>query len=306
MILLVHNLVTREAQTMQAFAYVPTATIEEAIAVLNNEGEHARILCGGTDLLVQLREGRRTVGTVVDIKRIPQLNELTIDPQHGLHIGAAVPCYRIYGHPAIVAAYPGLIDAVSLIGGVQIQGRATLGGNLCNASPAADSIPALIAHRAVCLIAGPQGEREVPVEQFCTGPGRNTLTRGELLIALHIPPPQPNTGAVYLRFIPRNEMDIAVAGAGVSVTLDEARSTFTAARIALGAVAPKPLFVPAAGQALIGRKVSEEAINEAAHIAQSAAQPITDMRGSATQRLQLCVVLTRRALQKAIERINQG
>ena len=291
---------------MQAFAYVPTATIEEAIAVLNNEGEHARILCGGTDLLVQLREGRRKVGTVVDIKRIPQLNELTFDPQHGLHIGAAVPCYRIYGHPAIAAAYPGLIDAVSLIGGVQIQGRATLGGNLCNASPAADSIPALIVHRAVCHIAGPQGEREVPVEQFCTGPGRNVLARGELLVALHIPPPVPNSGAAYLRFIPRNEMDIAVVGAGVWVTLDETHSTFTAARIALGAVAPKPLFVPAAGQALIGRRVSEEAIDEAAHIAQSAAQPITDMRGSAAQRLQLCAVLTRRALAKAIERINQG
>jgi CO/xanthine dehydrogenase FAD-binding subunit len=289
---------------MQAFAYVVTTTIEEAIAVLNNEGEHARILSGGTDLLVQMREGRRKVSTVVDIKSIPQLNELTFDPQHGLRIGAAVPCYRIYRQPEIASAYPGLMDAASLIGGVQIQGRATLGGNLCNASPAADSIPALIVHRAVCLIAGPQGVREVPVEQFCTGPGRNVLARGELLIALHIPTPVPNFGAAYLRFIPRNEMDIAVAGVGVSVVLDATRSTFTAAYIALGAVAPRPLYVPAAGQALLGHKVSEEAINTAANIAQSAAQPITDMRGSAAQRLQLCRVLTRRALEKAISRIN--
>jgi carbon-monoxide dehydrogenase medium subunit len=289
---------------MQAFAYVPTTTIEEAIAVLNNEGEHARILSGGTDLLVQMREGRRKVSTIIDIKSIPELNELTFDSQHGLRIGAAVPCYRIYGQPEIASAYPGLMDAASLIGGVQIQGRATLGGNLCNASPAADSIPALIVHRAICVIAGPQGVREIPVEQFCTGPGRNVLARGELLIALHIPPPVANFGAAYLRFIPRNEMDIAVAGVGVSVVLDATHSTFTAAYIALGAVAPRPLYVPAAGQALVGRKVSEEAINAAAHIAQSAAQPITDMRGSAAQRLQLCRVLTRRALEKAISRTN--
>ena len=288
---------------MQAFAYVPTTSIEEAIAVLDNEGDHARILSGGTDLLVQMREGRRKVSTVVDIKRIPQLNELSYDPQRGLRIGAAVPCYRIYGHPAISAAFPGLIDAISLIGGVQIQGRATLGGNLCNASPAADSIPALIVHKATCRVAGPQGEREIPVEQFCTGPGRNALARGELLVALHIPPPAPNTGAAYLRFIPRNEMDIAVVGVGVALTLDEDQTTCTAARIALGAVAPRPLFVPAAGQVLVGHELTPELIDEAAHVAQSAAQPITDMRGSATQRLQLCAVLTRRALEKAAQRI---
>ena len=288
---------------MQAFAYVPTTTIEEAIAVLNNEGDQARVLSGGTDLLVQLREGRRKVGTVVDIKGIPQLNELTFDPQQGLRIGAAVPCYRIYGHPNIIATYPGLIDAVSLIGGVQIQGRATLGGNLCNASPAADSIPALIVYRAVCIIAGPQGEREAPVEQFCTAPGRNQLRRGELLVAVHVPPPMPHTGAAYLRFIPRNEMDIAVVGAGVSVVLDEAHSTFVEAHISLGAVAPRPLYVQEAGQALVGQKVSEQSIAEAARIAQSAAQPITDMRGSVAQRLQLSAVLTRRALEIAIARV---
>ena len=217
-------------------------------------------------------------------------------------IGAAVPCYRIYGNQQVASAYPGLIDAVSLIGGVQVQGRASLGGNLCNASPAADSIPALIAHRAICLIASVNGRREMPVEDFCIAPGRNVLQRGELLVALHLPPPEAHSGAAYLRFIPRNEMDIAVVGAGVSVTLDATGSTFVEARIALGAVAPTPLYVPLAGQVLIGRKVTDEVIDEAARIAQSAAKPITDMRGTTAQRTHLSGVLTRRALNIAVER----
>jgi carbon-monoxide dehydrogenase medium subunit len=287
---------------MQAFAYVPTTTLAEAIAILTKEGEHARVLSGGTDLLVQLREGRRRVGMVVDVKRIPELNELAYDPMRGLHIGAAVPCYRIYGHPAIAAAYPGLIDAASLIGGVQIQGRATLGGNLCNASPAADSIPALIAYQAVCVVAGNNGTREIRVEDFCTAPGRTMLQTGELLVALQLPPPPPHSGAAYLRFIPRNEMDIAVAGVGASVQLDESLTRILAARIALGAVAPRPLYVPEAGQALSGQPLSETGIAEAARIAQSATQCISDMRGSAAQRVHLTGVLTRRALHKAIER----
>jgi carbon-monoxide dehydrogenase medium subunit len=287
---------------MQAFAYVPTTTIEQAVTALNQEGDAARVLSGGTDLLVQMREGRRTVGTVVDIKGIPEVNALSFDPIKGLSIGAAVPCYRIYGNPDVVKSYPGLVDAVSLIGGVQIQGRASLGGNLCNSSPAADSIPALIVHRAVAVIAGPDGEHVVPVEEFCTAPGRNVLKRGELLVALRIPAPPPHFGASYLRFIPRNEMDIAVVGAGASVVLDEAHATFVAARISLGAVAPKPLHVNDAERALVGQKVSSAAILEAARIAQSAAQPITDMRGTITQRIHLSAVLTRRAIEKAIER----
>ncbi len=290
---------------MQAFAYVPATTIGEAVEVLNKEGDAARILSGGTDLLVQMREGRRKVGTVLDIKRIPEVNALTFDPRAGLRIGAAVPCYRIYDHPDVAAHYPGLVDAVSLIGGVQIQGRASLGGNLCNASPAADSTPALIVHHAVAIIAGPAGERELPVEEFCTAPGRNALERGELLVVLRLPVPPRRFGAAYLRFIPRNEMDIAVVGAGVSVVLDEAGRTFQAARFALGAVAPKPLYVREAEQALVGKAVSDEVIAEAARVAQTAAQPITDMRGSIMQRIHLSAVLTRRALEKAVERARE-
>ena len=287
---------------MQAFEYIPATTVKEAIAILAREGEQARVLSGGTDLIVQLREGRRKVRAVIDIKQIPEVNELSYDPATGLQIGAAVPCYRIYGSPAIAAAYPGLIDAVSLIGGVQIQGRATLGGNLCNSSPAADSIPALIAHQASALVMGENGERRIPIEEFCIAPGRTQLQRGEILLSIHIPPVSPYSGGAYLRFIPRNEMDIAVVGVGAWVALDQSGTTITAARIALGAVAPTPLYVPESGAGLIGKLVSSETVAEAATIAQAAARPITDMRGSAQQRSHLVGVLTRRALHIALKR----
>ncbi len=289
---------------MQAFDYVRAQSTEQAVALLAEAGDRARVLAGGTDLLAQMKEGRRRVDLVVDVKFIPELNELCYDPAEGLFLGAAVPCYRIYGNHAVANAYPGLIDAASLIGGVQVQGRASLGGNLCNASPAADSIPALIAHSAICQVAGPNGRREVPVEAFCTGPGRTVLEKGELLVALHLPPPKPGFGAAYLRFIPRNEMDIAVVGAGVSVQLDEHGRAIRSARVALGAVAPTPLYVKEAGDALAGRALAEveAAIDEAARLAQSAAQPIDDMRGTVRQRKHLAAVLTRRAARIAVQR----
>lgn len=287
---------------MQPFEYARAYSTGEAVALLTQANGRARVLSGGTDLIVALRDGRLVTDLVVDIKFIPEVNDLTFDPATGLAIGAAVPCHRIYGDEPIARAYPGLIDAASLIGGVQIQGRASLGGNLCNASPAADSIPALIAHGAVAHIAGPAGRRCVPVEAFCTAPGRTVLQPGEFLVALHLPPPAPGFGAAYVRFIPRNEMDIAVVGAGVSVQLDESRTQFVAARIVLAAVAPTPLFVPAAGAALIGQPISQHTVAEAARIAQAAAQPITDMRGTASYRRHLVGVLVQRALAKALAR----
>ena len=227
---------------MQSFNYVAATSIQETVSLLARNGEQARVLSGGTDLLVQLKENRRQVSLVIDVKAVPELNELTCSAETGLRIGAAVSCRRICEHPAIRQTYPGLIDAVSLIGGVQIQGRASLGGNLGNASPAADSIPALIVHHAVCEVEGPAGRRDIPAEAFCVGPGKNALQPGEMLVAVRVPPPPPRFGAAYLRFIPRNEMDIAVVGVGAAVVLNETGDTITAARVALGAVAPTPLL----------------------------------------------------------------
>jgi CO/xanthine dehydrogenase FAD-binding subunit len=281
--------------------YAAPRTVAEAVTLLAEHGERARAFAGGTDLLVQVREGRRDLDLLVDLKYIPEVNELTFDEKAGLRVGAAVPCSRVY-ESAEAKHYPALIDATSLVGGVQIQNRASVGGNLCNASPAADTIPALIAHEAICVIAGPKGMREVPVEQFCTGPGRTVLGRGEFLLSLRLPAPMKHTGSAYLRFIPRNEMDIAVVGVGVSVTLDASRTHCTAARIGLAAVAPTPLLVAEAGAALVDGALIETHIEKAATLAQAAAKPISDMRGDADYRRHLVGVLTKRVLQGAIAR----
>lgn len=288
---------------MKWFDYAAPTTVADAVGLLTAHPS-ARMLAGGTDLLVQLRAGRKETDLVIDIKRIPELNAIQYDPKTGLTLGAAVPCYRIYGDVTVARRYPALAEVAALIGGTQIQGRASIGGNLCNAAPSADSIPLLIALGATCRIAGTKGPREIPVEDFCTAPGRNALQPGELLVAFQIPAPKPSSGARYLRFIPRNEMDIAVAGAGVEVVLEN--GSFHSARIALASVAPTPLFVREAGQALSGKPVNDSAIAAAADAARSAARPITDMRGTADYRRHLCAVLTRRALESAIQRAREG
>jgi CO/xanthine dehydrogenase FAD-binding subunit len=295
----------REVCILRAFDYAAPKTLNEAVALLQAKGERARVLSGGTDLIVQVREDRRDLDLMVDVKKIPELMEISYDPDRGLKLGASVRCNRIYENATLVKTYPGLVDAAFLIGGIQIQNRASLGGNLCNSSPAGDSIPALIAHRALCVIAGPAGGRELPVENFCTAPGRNVLKSNEMLVGFYIPPPPPNFGACYLRFIPRNEMDIAVVGCGISVELGADHQTFLRARIALGAVAPTPLLVESAAAELIGKGVGEEAIGAAASAAQAAARPISDMRGTAEYRRHLVGVLTRRALRKAVERARE-
>lgn len=291
---------------MAHFNYVIPQTVQETTELLRKHGQQARVLAGGTDLLVQLQAAGRTPEFVVDIKKIPELTDLHYDATSGLTIGAAVPCFRIWNDPTVKQLYPGLIDAVSLIGGIQIQSRASLGGNVANASPAADSVPSLIVHEAVCEIAGPGGMRQVPVENFCTGPGKNSLNEGEFLVSFLIKPPQKGFGAHYLRFIPRNEMDIAVASAGASVVLSPDGETIQSARVAVGAVAPTALLVTAASDALAGRPVSDDAIEEAANHARDAAKPITDIRGTIAQRKHLAAVLTRRALTTAIERAREN
>ena len=291
---------------MQAFEYIAANTVSEAVTLLDEKGENARILAGGTDLIVQAREGKRNLDWMIDIKSIPEVNEIDYSSDSGLTLGAAVPCYQIYAVEDICDAYPGLIDATTIIGGTAIQGRAAVGGNLCNASPAADAIPPLIVLNATCVIAGPNGEREIPVEDFCTAPGQTVLEKGEMLVSIKIPAPQENSNSYYLRFIPRNEMDIAVVGAGASVVLDAAKERFISARIALAAVAPTPLFAEEASTLLAGREISDSVIDEAAQAAQSISRPISDMRGTAEQRTHLVGVLTRRALNGAIQRVKEA
>ena len=285
--------------------YASPHSVREAVDLLNEAGAGARPMAGGTDVLVQLRANALPgVELVVDIKNVPELNEITMDPELGLTLGAAVPCYKIYGNKAIERAYPGIIDAASLIGGTQIQGRASLGGNLCNAAPSGDSIPVMIALCGVARIAGPNGEREVPLEDFCTGVRQTVLQQGEILVSLHFPAPQANTGANYMRFIPRNEMDIAVAGVGSSVVLEN--GNIKSARVSLASVAPKPLYVKEIGDAIAGKPANEETLQLAGQMAKDAARPITDMRGTIEYRKHLCDVLTRRSLQISIDRAKES
>ncbi|MAU10658.1 MAG: carbon monoxide dehydrogenase [Anaerolineaceae bacterium] len=291
---------------MHSFTYVRPQSLEEASTFLSEHREQARILAGGTDLLVQIQSSSVTPDYIVDIKHIPELNVLSFDETGGLRIGAAVPCFKIWNHHEIAHLYPGLIDAVQLIGGTQIQGRATLGGNVANASPAADTIPSLIVHGAICDVIGRQGIRSIAVQDICIGPGQNALAPDEFLLRFQIKPPSIGFGAHYLRFIPRNEMDIAVASAGASLVLNPDDQTVQYARIAIGAVAPTPLLVIAAGESLIGQPLTNESIDRAARLAAQAAQPITDIRGTISQRKHLAAVLTRRALVKAQERALQS
>lgn len=286
------------------FDYDAPTTLAEAIDILSRSNGSARLLAGGTDLIDHMRTGRFEPERVIDLKQIPQLNALHLSPE-GLRLGAAVPCYRIYENPDIVAGYPALADSCRIIGGIQIQNRASVGGNLCNSGPAADTIPSLIALQATCEISGPEGSRAVPVEEFCTGPGQNVLGQGELLVELRFPPPSASSGSHYRRFIPRNEMDIAVVGVGASVVLDETGDNFVSARIGLGAVGPTPLFAKTAGESLAGQPLKDESIQRAVEEARSIVNPIDDMRGTAEFRRHVTAVLTERVLRTAVARAIQ-
>ena len=290
---------------MEAFDYVAPRSLAEVFTHLGN-GRQSLLLAGGTDVIVQLREGRRHCDQLIDVKHIPELMGMSWAADGSLEIGAAKPLAEIYEDAEVDRRLPGLIDAASLIGGIQIQSRASLGGNLCNASPAADSSPALMALGARLVVAGKSGTRELPVEEFFLGPARNALNEGEILLQVKIPPQPANSNARYLRFIPRNEMDIAVASAGARLQLSSDGSRIESARVAIGAVAATPLMVPAAADALTGKAPNEETFALAGAAAAAAASPIDDMRGSVAQRRQLVKVLTIRALRGALERIQEA
>lgn len=285
---------------MTVVEYKAASSIEEAIGFLTSAPHPAKVLAGGTDLIIQSKGKVGSPLVVVDVKKIGSMMTATLDDE-GLLLGPSMCCAEFTARDDIKALYPGLVEAAYLIGSTQVQGRASVGGNLCNASPAGDSLPALIANGAKCIISGPGGERTVPVEEFCTGVGTNCLAKGELLTGLRIPKPAPGTSDAYLRFIPRTEMDIAVAGAGVRVTLDK-DGTCTDARVGIGAVAPTPLLVPAAAEALVGTKIDDAALAAAAAAASAASNPITDRRGTAEFRQHIVGVLTRRAAVIAAER----
>ena len=285
---------------MPSVNYAAPTTVNEAVKLLADASGVAKVLSGGTDLLVQMKSGRAKPDLIVDMKRLPGMIGVR-EANGGFVIGAATPGAVLSEHAGLSKAYPGIVEGADLIGSQQIQGRASLAGNLCNASPAADSVPALIAARATCVIVGPKGQREAPVEAIVTGPGRTSLAKGEFITEFHLPKPPAHMGDAYLRFIPRTEMDIAVVGCAVNVTLD-AGGVCTDARVVLGAVAPTQLIVEDAAKALIGHKLDDATLGKLDAAARAACKPINDKRGTIEYRIKVAGVLARRAAAIAFER----
>jgi CO/xanthine dehydrogenase FAD-binding subunit len=285
---------------MSSLSYAAPTSVDDAVKLLAGASGLAKVLSGGTDLLVQLRSGRLKPDLIVDTKKIPGMIGIRAE-NGGFLIGAATPGAVVEAHAGLNAAWPGLVEALDLIGSTQIQGRCSLAGNLCNASPAADSVPALFAAGATAVIVGSNGKREVPVEQVPTGPGRTSLAKDEFILEFKLPPRPARSSDAYLRFIPRTEMDIAVVGCGVNVTLD-AKGVCIAARVALGAVSPTVIMVPDAAAALIGHTLDAETLAKLDAAAQAAAKPISDKRGTIEYRTKIAGVLARRTAAIAFAR----
>ncbi len=285
---------------MSEIRYEAPQSLEAAVELLSNVNGLARVLAGGTDLLIQMRSGQVVPGLLIDIKGISEMRAITAE-NGGFRFGAAVTCMELVEHAALATTWPGVTDAVKLIGSIQVKGRATVGGNLCNASPAADSVPALIAAGAIARIVGPKGRREAAVEDIPVGPGKTSLAQGEIVTSIFLPLRPPGSGDAYLRFTPRTEMDIAVVGAGVNLTLDE-KGVCSQARVSLGAVAERALLVPEAAAALIGSKVDADALKRLAAAASAACRPISDKRGTQEFRIKIAAVMARRAAEIALDR----
>ncbi len=285
---------------MSSLSYAAPTSVDAAVKLLAGASGLAKVLSGGTDLLVQMRAGRFKPELIVDTKKIPGV--IGIREENGAFIiGAGTPGAVVEAHAGLTAAWPGLVEALDLIGSTQVQGRCSLAGNLCNASPAADSVPALYAAAAVAVVVGPNGTRDVPVEQIPTGPGRTSLARDEFILEFKLPARPARSSDAYLRFIPRTEMDIAVVGCGISVTLDE-NGVCTAARCSLGAVAPTVLLVQAMADILVGNKLDADTLAKLDAAAQAAAKPISDKRGTAEYRTKIAGVLARRTAAIAFDR----
>ncbi|GIQ78642.1 oxidoreductase [Bradyrhizobium sp. RD5-C2] len=285
---------------MTDIRYVAPRTLDEAIGAFAAAGSAARIMAGGTDLLVQMRSGLVRPGLIVDIKKIGEMTEITEAADGGFRVGAAVSGMELADHARFGKVWPGVLEAVNLIGSKQVQGRASAGGNLCNGSPAGDSVPAMIAAGAVVTVQGPNGRRELKVEDVPAGPGRTNLKPGEILVGFTLPPRPAGSSDAYLRMIPRTEMDIAVVGIGVSLTLKD--GVCTSARVGLGAVAPTVLLVAPAAQALIGSKLDDAALEAAAAACRAACRPIDDKRGTIAYRIKTAGVLLKRTAAIAAQR----
>ena len=279
--------------------YLAPTTVAEATELLAKQ-PGARVFAGATDVIPQIRAGRPEPEAIIDLKRIERLTSVTTTDQHWT-IGAATPTADLTANPDFSAEFPGLSEAAGLIGSDQIQNRSSLGGNLCNASPAADSVPAMIVNGVRAVIASPAGIRTIPVEEVTTGPGSTSLADDEIVVEFELDHPPAGTGDAYLRLIPRTEMDIAVVGAGARITLDEGGNCATAT-IALGAVAPTAIRVPEAEAALRGQPITDETLAAVAAAASAACNPIDDKRGTAAYRRQVAGVLARRAVKAAAER----
>jgi len=273
--------------------YERPTSFKAAAELLAKEKGLAFILAGGTDLLVRMRMGFVEPDLVVDIKRIDGSKTIK-KTETGFTIGAAVSGAELGEHKGLKKAWPGVVEAANLIGSKQVQGRCTMTGNLCNASPAADSVPALVAAGAKAVVVGPKGKRRVAIEEIPVGPGKTSLKKGEIVESIVLPKRPPKSGDAYLRFIPRSEMDIAVVGVGVNITLD-GKGVVTKARVALGAVAPTVRLVPDAAKALIGTKMDTAALDKMAEACAAACSPIDDKRGTREYRIKVAGVLARRA-----------
>jgi len=285
---------------MMELRYLAPATLDEAIGAFAKAGSAGRILAGGTDLLVQMRAGVLKPGVIVDIKKIPEMMGIEQTADGGFRIGAAVSGMALAEHDTFGKVWPGVLEAVNLIGSKQVQGRASAGGNLCNGSPAGDSVPAMVAAGAVVTVQGPNGRRDIKVEDVPAGPGRTSLKPGEILVSFTLPPRSSGSSDAYLRMIPRTEMDIAVVGVGVSLTMKD--GTVTAARVGLGAVAPTVLLVEDAAKALIGSKLDDAALAKAAAACSAACRPIDDKRGTIAYRIRVAGVLLKRTAAIAAQR----
>ena len=289
---------------MTDIQYLAPGTLDEAVGAFAAASGAARILAGGTDLLVQMRAGVVRPGLIVDIKKIPEMTSIEETADGGFRIGAAVSGAALAEHPRFAAAWPGVLEAINLIGSTQVQGRASAGGNLCNGSPAGDSVPAMIAAGAVVTVQGPNGRREMKVEAVPAGPGKTNLAPGEILVSFTLPHRAPGSSDAYLRMIPRTEMDIAVVGLGVNLTLKD--GVCTAARVGLGAVTPTVLLVAPAAEALIGTRLDAAALDAAAAACSAACRPIDDKRGTIAYRTKVAGVLLKRTVAIAAERAGKA